>query len=307
MNTLFTTSFVFAVLRAASPILLATMGSVVTERAGTSNIGVEGMMLGGAFAAAATSIATGSAWLGLAAGLSTGVILALVMAFAVIELDSDLIVSGFAINLFAAGFTVLLLSELFDSKGAVIRPDMDKLPTVDLPFLGDVPVLGALDGQNIMVWFALVSIAITFVLLFRTRFGLHVRAVGEDPGASLAAGVPVRRVKYMALTVGGVAAGLAGTNLSIGYLSGFTRDMAAGRGFIALAAALFGRRHPVGAAIAAILFGAADAAGTRLQGKGIPSQFVLMLPYVVTAAAVALVAIRSTRRRRTALTTVATQ
>jgi general nucleoside transport system permease protein len=305
MNALLTTAFLVAVLRAAGPILLATMGSVITERAGTPNIGVEGMMLGGAFTAVAVTIETGNPWVGAVGGALAGTILAVVMAFVVIDLRADAIVAGFAINLFAAGFTVLLLSEMYGSKGSVTRPGMATLPTIRLP-VADVPIVGAVATQNIMVWVALASIPLTFVLLFRSRFGLRLRAVGEDAPAALAAGVPVRRLQYQALALGGMFAGLAGANLAIGYLSSFTRDMTAGRGFIALAAALFGGKHPVYAAGAALLFGAAEAAGNRLQGQGIASQFVLMLPYVVTAVSLAAISIRQTRRRRRSLVTLAT-
>lgn len=304
MDSLLTTAFLVAVLRASAPILLATMGSVVTERVGLSNIGVEGMMLGGAFAAVAVTIEVDNPWVGALAGAVVGTVLALVLCFVVSDLGADEIVAGFAINVFAAGFTVLLLSELYGSKGSVVRPDMATLPSISLP-VADVPIIGAVAAQNVMVWVAFASVGLTGILLFRTRFGLQVRAVGEDPTAALSSGVPVRRVRYAALAFGGFAAGLAGSNLAIGYLSSFTRDMTAGRGFIALAAALFGGRHPGWAATAALLFGAAEAAGNRLQGEGIPSQFVLMLPYLITAVALAVVSIRRTIAHRRSLLVVA--
>ncbi len=283
--------------------MLATMGSVITERAGTPNIGVEGMMLAGAFSAVAVTIETGNPWVGAAGGAVVGAVLALVMALVVVDLRADAIVAGFAINLFVAGFTVLLLSEIYGSKGSVSRPGMSTLPTIRLP-VSDVPILGAIAAQNVMVWAAFACIPITWVLLFRSRFGLRLRSVGDDAAAALAAGVPVRRIQYQALGLGGMLAGLAGANLAIGYLSSFTRDMTAGRGFIALAAALFGGRHPGAAAAAALLFGAAEAAGNRLQGQGIASQFVLMLPYLVTAISLGTISIRRTRLLRRELTRV---
>ena len=303
MEALLTTAFLVAALRATAPVVLAAMGSVVTERAGIPNIGVEGMMLGGAFVAVATTIETGSPWLGALLGAAVGVVLALVMAVVVLDLGADDIVAGFAINVFVAGFTVLVMSELYGSKGSVVEPGMPTLPTIELP-IADVPVLGAIATQNVMVWVAFASVAVTWALLFRTAAGLRVRAVGEDPAAAAAAGISVRRVRYAALGFGGLTAGLAGANLAIGYLSSFTRDMTAGRGFIALAAALFGARHPGATAAAALLFGAAEAAGNRLQGEGVPSELVLMLPYVITAVALALISIRRTRRRQRALTAI---
>lgn len=304
MDALFTTAFVVAILRASAPILLATMGSVITERVGLPNIGVEGMMLGGAFAAVAVTIETGNPWVGALAGAAVGTVLALVLCFVSSDLGADEIVAGFAINVFAAGFTVLLLSEMYGSKGSVVRPGMATLPVITLP-VEDVPIVGAIAAQNVMVWIAFASIGVTWVMLFRTRFGLQLRAVGEDAVAARSSGVPVRRVRYLALAFGGFTAGLAGANLAIGYLSSFTRDMTAGRGFIALAAALFGGRHPLWAAAAALVFGTAEAAGNRLQSEGLPSQFVLMLPYLVTAIALAAVSVRRTLAQRRAMTTLA--
>ncbi len=303
MSELFTTAFLIAALRAAAPILIAAMGAVVTERVGVPNIGVEGMMLAGSFTAVVIAIEVGNAWVATAVAALVGVVLALVLGFVTVRWGADAIVAGFAINVFAAGFTVLMLSEIYGSKGSLVRPDISVLPVIELP-VDDVPVLGAIANQNITVWIAAILVGLTWVLLFRTRFGMHVRAVGEDESAARAVGVPVRRTQYGALAFGGFTAGLAGAGLAIGYLSSFTRDMTAGRGFIALAAALFGGRHPVGAAGAALLFGAAEAAGNRLQGHGVPSQFVLMLPYLVTAAALAAISIRRVVAERRSLTRV---
>jgi general nucleoside transport system permease protein len=301
MSELLTTAFLVATLRAAAPILIAAMGSVVTERVGVPNIGVEGMMLAGSFTAVVVAVELGNAWLAAGAGALVGVALALVLGFVTVRWGADAIVAGFAINVFAAGFTVLLLSEWYGSKGSLVRPGMSVLPVIELP-VAEVPVLGAIASQNVMVWIAAVLVLVTSMLLFRTRFGVHVRAVGEDEEAARAVGVPVRRTQYGALAFGGFTAGLAGAGLAIGYLSSFTRDMTAGRGFIALAAALFGGRHPVGAAGAALLFGAAEAAGNRLQGHGVPSQFVLMLPYLVTAIALAAISVRRVVAERRSLT-----
>ncbi|MAT06205.1 MAG: hypothetical protein CL424_14290 [Acidimicrobiaceae bacterium] len=303
MSELLTTAFLIAALRAAAPILIAAMGSVVTERVGVPNIGVEGMMLAGSFTAVVVAIEVGNAWVATGAAALVGTMLALVLGFVTVRWGADAIVAGFAINVFAAGFTVLLLSEIYGSKGSLVRPDISVLPVIELP-VADVPILGAVAGQNIMVWVAAALVGVSWALLFQTRFGVHVRAVGEDPDAARAVGIPVRLTQYRALAFGGFTAGLAGAGLAIGYLSSFTRDMTAGRGFIALAAALFGGRHPLGAAGAALLFGAAEAAGNRLQGQGIPSQFVLMLPYLVTAVALAAISVRRTVAERRSLTRV---
>lgn len=299
MDALFTTAFLVAVLRSTAPLLLATMGSVVTERAGISNIGVEGMMLAGAFTGVVVTIESGQVWLGTVAAVAAGVLLGLVLAAASVGLGADAIVAGFAINVLAAGVTVLLMSSWYGSKGSVSEIGMPTLPTWRLP-VEDVPVLGAVASQNIAVWWSFAAVAATWVLVFRTRFGLRVTAVGDNSEAARAAGVPVARTRTAALAFGGLTAGLAGAGLSLGYLSSFTRDMTAGRGFIALAAAIFGRRNPLGAAAAALLFGATAAAGDRLQNEGYPSQLVKMLPYVATVVALSVIALRGVRRRRRA-------
>lgn len=299
MNTLLLSGLIVAVLRAATPVLLATMGSVLTERAGMSNIGVEGMMLGGAFASVVVVLETGNSYIGLAVGCGTGLLLSLLMSFVVIDLKGDIIFVGFAINLFVSGFTVLLMSELYGSKGSIVLFQVRKIPEIKIPF-NDFAVLDAFSSLNLMVYFGFGLVIVTWFIIFKSRFGLRVRAIGEDSEAATAAGLPVRQIRYQAMFFGGATAGLGGAVLSLVNVGSFTRDMTAGRGFIALAAALFGRRHPVAALGAVLVFGMAEAGGNRLQGQGIPPQFVQMLPYLSTFIALAFISVRSSRtiRRR---------
>jgi simple sugar transport system permease protein len=299
LDSLLQFSFLFLVLRAASPILIAAMGAVFTERASVPNIGIEGMMLLSAFFSVLATIGTGSAWVGLAAGVLSAVLAAVVMGFFAIDLRADIIVTGFAINILGAGLTVFLLSVLFGQKGTLRETGMATLPSVDLLVIGSVPGLSAaLSGHNVLVYLGWLLVVLTGVVLYRTPVGLRLRAVGEDADAARSVGISVRRYQYLALILGGACAGLAGANLSIGYLSSFVRDMTAGRGFIALAAVLFGGKTPVGTLLAALLFGLAQGVGNQLQSLRLPSQVVLMIPYLMTV--VALVGYRARQCRRQA-------
>lgn len=292
-------SFLFVVLRAASPIVLASMGAVITERAAVPNIGVEGMMLLSAFFAVFGTILTGSAWVGLALGVISAMVAAALLAFVAIDLRADIIVAGFAINILGAGLTVFLMSVLYGQKGTLRETGMPTLPRIQIPGVEAIPGLGAaLSNQNVLVYVGWVLVVVTAVLLYRTPFGVRLRAVGENPEASASVGISVRYHQYAALLFGGFTAGLAGANLSIGYLSGFVRDMTAGRGFIALAAALFGARAPVPTLLAALMFGLAEGFGNQLQALRLPSQLVLMIPYLATVVALVGYRWRQVRRER---------
>ncbi|MDQ3855796.1 MAG: ABC transporter permease [Chloroflexota bacterium] len=278
-------------LRLATPILLAALGGLFTQQAGVLNIALEGLMLTAAFFGAAGAYYTHNAWLGLLAGVLASMALSAVFGVFSIQLRADLVVAGIAVNLFAAGATLVLLQRFFHTKGN-FSPGA-RLPNVRLEFIRDVPVLGHLFAQqNILVYVGLVLIAVSHIVLYRTPFGLRVRSVGENPEAAETAGVPVQRIQFATVLISGVLCGLAGVNLSLGYLSEYTTNMTAGRGFIALAAQTFGNATPVGTAVASIFFGFTDALSVRLQTRGLPSQFVLMLPYLATVAALVLVARR---------------
>lgn len=299
LDGLLSFSFLFIVLRAASPVVLASMGAVVTERAAVPNVGVEGMMLLSSFFAVIGAILTGNAWAGLALGVAVAILAGAVLGFFAIDLKADIIVAGFAINILASGLTVLLLTTWYGQKGALRETGMATLPRLDIPGVVRIPGLGdALSGHNVLVYVGWVLVAFTAVLLYRTPFGIRLRAVGESPEAAASMGVSVRRYQYQALLFAGFTAGLAGANLSIGYLSSFVREMTAGRGFIALAAALFGAKAPVPTFLAALLFGLAEGLGNQLQALRLPSQLVLMLPYVATIVALVGYRWRQVRRER---------
>lgn len=277
-------TLIASTLRLATPLILAALGGLYSERGGVINIALEGMMLAGAFTAATVTVLTGNPWVGLAAALFAGVLVALLHAAATISFGADQVVSGTAINLLFLGLPALLSGALFESTGATPQlPREQVLPDVALFNPGTSPALASIFNQKPLVWLSFVLVALTAWVLARTRFGLRLRAVGDNPEAAHTAGIDVARLRYAGVLVSGALAALGGAYLSIGQNSLFTRNMTAGRGFIALAALIFGKWNPLGAALACLLFGFAEALAIRMQGTvSIPNQFIQLIPYVLT-------------------------
>lgn len=289
-------TFIPAILRVTTPILLAALGVLISERAGVLNIGVEGMMLSGAFAGVVVSAATGSATLGFLAALVVGGALGAVLSFAVHVLKSDLILSGIALNMAAAAGTTLLLFMLTGDKGMSGSLSSQVLPSLTIPVLAGIPVLGTLlSGHHILTYAAFLAVPGVGLFLMRTPMGLRLRAVGENPESAEIAGINVRRVQVGALVASGVFAGAAGAFLSMGYVSWFSQNMSAGRGFIALAAEVMGHGSASGTMFASLLLGIAEAASIALQGAGLPSELMQTVPYLVPV--IALV-VHARRRQR---------
>ena len=271
--------FAAQTLRIAIPYLLAASAGVMSERAGLIGLTLEGYMLGGAFCAAAGSYAAGAPWVGVLAAVVGGALLAMLYATSAIRFRADQVVVGIAINLLAVGLTRFFLRLFFDSSS-----NSPRVPGFDVT--GSGTGFGAL-AQNPLVWIGLIIVPAVAWVIYRTPFGLRVRAVGEHPSAAASVGVPVARVRYMAVALSGMIAGLAGAYLALDQHQ-FTDGMTAGRGFIALAATIFGRWDPLRAGLACILFAAAETLQISLQGThAIPSQFVEMIPYVLTIIALA--------------------
>jgi ABC-type uncharacterized transport system permease subunit len=271
--------FIIQTLRISIPYLFAATGGVMSERAGLIGLTLEGYMLGGAFCAALGSYYSGSAWVGVLAGMGGGVLLALLYAVSSIRFRADQVVVGIAINLLAIGLTRFFLRLAFDSSSNSPR----------VPGFGGEMTGGGVAALAVMplFWIGLVTIPLGAWLLYRTRFGLRTRAVGEHPAAARSVGIQVSRVRYLAVALSGALAGLGGAYLALDQHQ-FTDQMTAGRGFIALAATIFGRWDPVRAGIACLLFAAAETFQFRLQGAQlIPSQFVEMIPYLLTIIALA--------------------
>jgi ABC-type uncharacterized transport system permease subunit len=284
-------------LRLSVPLLCACLAGLWSERAGVVDIGLEGKMLIAAFAAAAAAHATGSAWQGLAAGIMASVLLSLVHGFASISQRGNQIVSGVAINMLAAGLTAIVGNAWYQQggrtpplEGAARFPDL-ALPGADL--VVHLPVVGPLleevvSGHAAPVYLALAAVPLTWFVLGHTRFGLRLRAVGENPAAVDTAGISVAGLRYVAVVLAGVLCGLGGTYLSVSQAAGFLPMMTAGKGFIALAALIFAKWRAWPALFACLLFGVLDAAAIRLQGVPLPGigqvpvQFMQALPYVMT-------------------------
>jgi simple sugar transport system permease protein len=271
--------FVAQTLRIAVPYLLAAAGGVLSEKAGLIALTLEGYMLGGAFGAAVGSYAAGAPWVGVLASVVVGGALAMLYASSAIRFKADQVVVGIAINLLAIGLTRFFLRLFFDSSS-----NSPRVPGFDVKGSGTGFVALA---QNPLVWIGLVMIPLVAWLLYRTPYGLRVRAVGEHPAAAASVGVPVTRVRYIAVLLSGMIAGLGGAYLALDQHQ-FTDGMTAGRGFIALAAIIFGKWNPLWAGLACLLFAAAETLQIQLQGThAIPSQFVEMIPYLLTIIALA--------------------
>ncbi|HVW54051.1 MAG TPA: ABC transporter permease [Rhizobiaceae bacterium] len=284
-------------IRVSVPLLLACLAGLYSERSGVFDIGLEGKMLAGAFAAGAAAAVSGSAWVGLAAAILVSIGFSLVHGFASITHRGDQIVSGVAINFIAAGSTVILGQAWFQQGGrtpsvsGAARFNAITLPGADS--FGHVPIIGPiyanlLSGHSILVYFAFLMVPFTWWVLFRTRFGLRLRAVGENPAAVDTAGISVAWLRYRAVICTGILTGMAGAYLSIAQGAGFVKDMSAGRGFIALAALIFAKWKPVPAMFACLLFGFLDAISIRYQGIALPTigkvpeQLMQALPYILT-------------------------
>ena len=282
-----------AMLRYATPLAFAAMGGIFCERSGVVNIGLEGMMLAGAFFGVLGADKLNSWPLGLLCAVLAGGLFALVHAFFAIHLRADQVVSGFAINFLALGLTGYLFIDIYGGEGT--PPDIPDIPSVHLSFLEDWYFIGPVLGQlNLMIWLAFLTIVASWVVLFKTPIGLRIRAVGEHPRAADTVGISVYATRYAAVTLSGVLAALGGAYLSIGFLSSFSQNITAGRGYIALAAVIFGNWRPWGAAAAALIFGFSSALADRLPAYS-ESAAVLFsaLPYVLTLIAVAGVIGRS--------------
>ncbi len=286
-----------ATLRVATPLIFCAMAGLLSERSGVIDISLEGKLLASAFAAACIATVTGSAWLALAGGIALSVTMALIHAFACVTHRGDQVVSAVAINFLASGLTVVLGNAWFGQGGQT--PSLDasaRFMPIALPLadaLRGVPVIGPvyaelISGHNILVYVALAAVPATWWMVYRTRFGLRLRAVGENPHAVDTAGISVTWLRYRAVLLGGLLAGIGGTYLSIAQNAAFVREMSAGQGYIALAAMIFGKWRPWQAMGACLMFGFLDAVSIRLQGVNVPGigevpvQVFQALPYIMT-------------------------
>jgi general nucleoside transport system permease protein len=291
LQGIFTAGLLASTLRFATPLAFAAMGGIFSERSGVVNIGLEGMMLVGAFFAVWGSIWGGTWLVGLLMAMIAGGLLALIHAVFCIHLQSDQIVSGFAVNFLALGLTGYLFSAIYPD--GIPTGEVSRVPRVTLTFLGDLPVLGdflsGVFGElSLLVWLMFLTVILSYVVLFKTPIGLRIRSVGEHPRAADTVGISVYGVRYAAVVTSGILAALGGAFLSIGFVGTFSENMTAGRGFIALAAVIFGKWRPGWAFVATLLFGFGFALSIPLQREAnVSENLISTLPYVLTLIAVA--------------------
>ncbi|KAF3884993.1 MULTISPECIES: ABC transporter permease [Nostocales] len=277
----FFSDYLVSSLRLSVPLAFAALGGLFSERSGVLNIALEGMLLIGAFTSAAATFYTGNVWLGVLASICVGGLTGLLHAFLSVSLRVNQLVSGLAINLVASGLTSFLSRLVFGGGNAQGIPGINP---IRVPLLADIPVIGALlFRQDVLVYLLFLLVFLSTYVLFHTSYGLTLRAVGEYPSAADTSGVSVERVRYLAVITSGCLTGLGGAYLSLVQVKYFAEGMSAGKGFIAIAALIFGRWNPIGTALACLLFGATEALQLRIQALGgkLPYQFLIMLPYAI--------------------------
>lgn len=306
-SMIFQADFLASVIRITAPILFAALGAVVADKAGITNIGLEGTMMISALFGTLTSYWTQSWVVGVICALLTGVLLALMMGFFSLKLKTDIILAGIAVNMLGSGGTIFLLymfTGMRGNTGALVSPNI-LIPTVNIPLLQDIPVLGdVLSGHSVLTYLAFLFVWLMWILLYKTSLGLNIRAVGENPNAASSVGVSVQKIRYIAIALSGALAGLGGAFMSMYYSQGWNSGMVAGRGFIALAAQAMGRSEPVGTMLSSLLFGLAQALRTKVSGlQGVSSYLVSCIPYVVTVLGLVIYAATSIKKAKKRNTT----
>ena len=294
----FIVDFLFMWIRVATPILLTALGAVICERTGVVNLGLDGIMLISALFGVLGSAWGGNLFWGIVAGVGAALAVSGVFAYFHLMLKANAVLCGTAINTIAGGLTVFVLQLATGEKGSSSSLKSYSFPAVRIPVIKDIPVLGdILSGHNVVTYFAFLMVIVISVFLYRTPMGLRMRAVGENPSAASSVGQNVVKIRFLAILLCGVMAGMGGMYLSMGYLSMFTRDMVAGRGFIALAACAMGQASPVGALISSMVFSFFDGLSNILQLLQIPSEFVQMLPYGATILGLTIYSIQKQRQK----------
>ena len=291
-------AFLFSVIRMSTPIIFCALGALIASHAGAINMALEGIMLTASLLAVMFSAWLQNCWAGLLGAVLGGLLMSLLFAWLHLYKDSDLIITGLALNTMASGGTVYLLYLVCGDKGTSRLLPSINLPNVELPLIRHIPVLGpVLSGHNILTYLALVAVFLCWVLVFRSRLGLRIRAVGFNPNAAASVGISVRRVKFEALLLSGLFASLGGAFMSMGYLSYFARDMMAGRGYIGIAATL-ADGHCLSTLLASLGFGTANAASITLATMNLKADLVAMIPYLVTVIGLVIVSARKQAKAR---------
>lgn len=285
LNSVFSADFLFVVIRTGTPILFAAMAAMISTKCGVVNITIDGTMLMSALMGTLVSAFTQNLFLGFLAGFLTGIAMGAFLAFFHIKMKTPSNLTGVAMNLFANGFSVFLCALLAGDKGSTSKLSSLTFPIVEIPLLKDIPFLGdVLSGHNLLTYVCFLLVIVLYVFIYRTPFGLKMRAVGENETAAKSVGENTDRIKIISLILAGAVASLGGMFLSMGYVSWFTRGMTGGRGFIGVAANAIGHGNPVFVMLASLLFAVAQAISNSIQILQLPSELVMAIPYVITLA-----------------------
>jgi ABC-type uncharacterized transport system permease subunit len=284
----------FSGIRLATPILLAALGGAICNKTGVLNLALESMMLLGAFVGILAAYYFHNTYMGVLVGSMSGGLLGMLFAFLYHKYEVDLVILAIAFNMIILELTVFVMRVLFGNVGSWSDPSIQRLPDYQIPLIKDIPVLGkVLSGYNFIVYFSWFMVLVMFIVLYKTKFGRHIRAVGENKEAAETVGINAQLIQTLALIISGVLAAMGGTFLSIGHLKLFTRNMSNGRGWIAIAAALFGVNHPVGTALASLFFGFAEAFSVRIQNvTNLPPNLVELIPNFATLLVLIIIALR---------------
>lgn len=291
-------SFAFATIRVMTPLLFASMACLVFTKGGVDSIATEGIMLMCAMAGAVGAWLFGGPFTGLLFGMFIGVALSFLFGYVTLTLKANPVLAGIALNILAGGLTIFVIYYLTGEKGSSQGLSTGVLPNVRIPLLAEVPVLGRiLSGHNVLTYVSLLSVVLLHFFLYKTRSGLRLRTVGESPHAAESVGLSVMKYKYLTLLIAGALAGLGGAFMSLGYVSFFSKNMTAGRGFIGMAAESMGHGSPVGVLLATLLFSVSDALSVQLQMMSLPPELMQLLPYLVTIVAIAVYSRHRARKR----------
>lgn len=297
LNTILQPSFFYSIIRVATPLVLASLAVVITSNAGITNIGIEGVMLISALCGVLGSYYFGGPWIGLLFSVISGVLFSLLIGYVSLNLKADSVLTCIAFNTMAIGGTVFIMYSIVGDKGTTLALNSGKLPNIAIPLIEDIPVLGdILSNHNILSYVAFIMIFISNIFIYRTPVGLRIRSAGEAPEALTSVGVSINNTKYLALGISGVLGGIAGAFMSMGYVTWFSKNMTAGRGFIALAADAMGNSTPIGATLSSIVFAIVEALTYSLQIKKIPTELIQMLPYLVTIMGLVIYSINKKRK-----------
>jgi simple sugar transport system permease protein len=294
LDVIFNINTFSAAIRISVPLVFAAIGGVFSERVGVINLGLEGMLLGGAFSAVLGSYLTGNPYIGVLLAMFMGAIIGFIFALFTLKFEANHVVAGVGLNILLLGTTTWLMQIIWGSRGTSVN--VTGLSEITIPLISSIPIIGKLFGShNILVYLMFVVVILSWIVLFRTPFGLRLRVIGEHPKAADTLGIKIRKIQYTSLIFSGVLCGLGGAYLSLGHLNWFSMNMSAGRGYMALAANIFGGWNPLGAFGASYLFAFTDALQMRMQALNlnVPNEIIQMVPYILTILVLAGAMIRS--------------